>query len=133
MWYHLQVLLPSASPSFQNSLSILHQVPEGHVGVYWRGGALLKTITEPGAKYSFDFFNVYKQKRLLHVLRINFPGFHLKMPFITQYEPVQVTLQTDMVSWLDQVQDGNFSFFWLRNSYFWIMVTIAGDRYTLWY
>ncbi|RZC04179.1 erlin-2-like isoform X2 [Glycine soja] len=65
------VLLPSASPSFQNSLSILHQVPEGHVGVYWRGGALLKTITEP--------------------------GFHLKMPFITQYEPVQVTLQTDMV------------------------------------
>ncbi|KHN20517.1 Erlin-2 [Glycine soja] len=66
------VLLPSASPFFQNSLSILHQVPEGHVGVYWRGGALLKTITEP--------------------------GFHLKMPFLTQYEPVQVTLQTDMVT-----------------------------------
>ncbi|MED6180496.1 hypothetical protein PIB30_011013 [Stylosanthes scabra] len=66
------VLLPSASPSFKNSLSILHQVPEGHVGVYWRGGALLKTITDP--------------------------GFHLKMPFLTQYEPVQVTLQTDMVT-----------------------------------
>ncbi|XP_020220684.1 erlin-2-B [Cajanus cajan] len=66
------VLVPSASPSFQNSLSILHQVPEGHVGVYWRGGALLKIITEP--------------------------GFHLKMPFITQYEPVQVTLQTDQVT-----------------------------------
>ncbi|QCD82382.1 DNA ligase 4 [Vigna unguiculata] len=62
----------SASPSFQNTLSILHQVPEGHVGVYWRGGALLKTITEP--------------------------GFHLKMPFLTQYEPVQVTLQTDQVT-----------------------------------
>ncbi|XP_040873329.1 erlin-2-B isoform X2 [Glycine max] len=72
IWFSIEtVLLPSASPSFQNSLSILHQVPEGHVGVYWRGGALLKTITEP--------------------------GFHLKMPFITQYEPVQVTLQTDMV------------------------------------
>ncbi|KAL2344631.1 hypothetical protein Fmac_005916 [Flemingia macrophylla] len=69
---HFIVLVPSASPSFQNSLSILHQVPEGHVGVYWRGGALLKTITEP--------------------------GFHLKMPFITQYEPVQVTLQTDQVT-----------------------------------
>ncbi|XP_028761929.1 erlin-2-B-like [Neltuma alba] len=66
------ILIPSSPSSFKNSLSILHQVPEGHVGVYWRGGALLKTITEP--------------------------GFHLKMPFITQYEPVQVTLQTDMVT-----------------------------------
>ncbi|GAV61450.1 Band_7 domain-containing protein [Cephalotus follicularis] len=54
-----------------NSASVLHQVPEGHVGVYWRGGALLKTITVP--------------------------GFHFKLPFITQYEPVQVTLQTDQV------------------------------------
>ncbi|XP_028778170.1 erlin-2-B-like [Neltuma alba] len=66
------VLIISSPPSFKNSLSILHQVPEGHVGVYWRGGALLKTITEP--------------------------GFHLKMPFITQYEPVQVTLKTNMVT-----------------------------------
>lgn len=63
----------SSSPSLTatNSLSILHQVPEGHVGVYWRGGALLKTITEP--------------------------GFHLKLPLITQFEPIQVTLQTDQV------------------------------------
>ncbi|KAI6686351.1 hypothetical protein NL676_032264 [Syzygium grande] len=66
----LFILIPSSS-SFKNSFSILHQVPEGHVGVYWRGGALLKTITDP--------------------------GFHLKMPFVTHYEPVQVTLQTDQV------------------------------------
>ncbi|KAJ6429524.1 hypothetical protein OIU84_021017 [Salix udensis] len=59
------------SSNIMNSLSILHQVPEGHVGVYWTGGALLQTITDP--------------------------GFHLKMPLITQYEPVQVTLQTDQV------------------------------------
>ncbi|XP_068468410.1 uncharacterized protein [Phaseolus vulgaris] len=65
------VFVPAASPSFQNTLSILHQVPEGHVGVYWRGGALLKTITEPGAEYSVIFFS---------------------------YEPVQVTLQTDQVT-----------------------------------
>ncbi|XP_043704429.1 erlin-2-like isoform X2 [Telopea speciosissima] len=50
---------------------MLHQVPEGHVGVYWRGGALLKTIT--------------------------YPGFHLKLPLITQFEPIQVTLQKDQV------------------------------------
>ncbi|XP_058735347.1 uncharacterized protein LOC131607350 [Vicia villosa] len=66
------VLVPTGSPSLLNSLSIVHQVPEGHVGVYWRGGALLKTITEP--------------------------GFHTKMPFLTQFEPVQVTLQTDEVT-----------------------------------
>ncbi|ESQ51044.1 hypothetical protein EUTSA_v10022792mg [Eutrema salsugineum] len=51
--------------------SLVHQVPEGYVGAYWRGGALLNIITEP--------------------------GFQLKLPFITNYEPVQVTLQTDQV------------------------------------
>ncbi|KAG2540052.1 erlin-2-B-like [Panicum virgatum] len=60
------VLISLSVPS-----SVLHQVPEGHVGVYWRGGALLKTITPP--------------------------GFHLKLPWITQYEAIQVTLQTDQV------------------------------------
>ncbi|XP_030957124.1 erlin-2-like isoform X2 [Quercus lobata] len=64
------IVIPSSS-TIRNGFSILHQVPEGHVGVYWRGGALLKTITDP--------------------------GFHLKLPFITHYEPVQVTLQTDQV------------------------------------
>ncbi|XVE74339.1 hypothetical protein DITRI_Ditri12bG0009200 [Diplodiscus trichospermus] len=66
----VSAMIPSYSNT-KSTLSILHQVPEGHVGVYWRGGALLKTITEP--------------------------GFHLKMPLITQYEPVLVTLQTDQV------------------------------------
>ncbi|KAG8475621.1 hypothetical protein CXB51_032637 [Gossypium anomalum] len=63
-------MIPSSSNT-KNTLSILHQVPEGHVRVYWRGGALLKTIQEP--------------------------GFHLKMPLITLYEPVLVTLQTDLI------------------------------------
>ncbi|KAI3949110.1 hypothetical protein MKW92_019125 [Papaver armeniacum] len=65
------ILIPASLAASNSTFSILHQVPEGHVGVYWRGGALLKTITDP--------------------------GFHLKMPFITQYEPIQVTLQTDQV------------------------------------
>ncbi|CAK9313146.1 unnamed protein product [Citrullus colocynthis] len=64
------VLIPSHS-NLKSDFSILHQVPEGHVGVYWRGGALLKTITDP--------------------------GFHLKLPLLTQFVPVQVTLQTDQV------------------------------------
>ncbi|KAK4430076.1 Ureide permease 1 [Sesamum alatum] len=64
------IIVPSSS-NLKQSLSILHQVPEGHVGVYWRGGALLKTITDP--------------------------GFHLKLPLITHFETIQVTLQTDLV------------------------------------
>ncbi|KAK6921918.1 Band 7 domain [Dillenia turbinata] len=51
--------------------SILHQVPEGHVGAYWRGGALLETLTNP--------------------------GFRLKLPVLTHFEPIQVTIQTDLV------------------------------------
>lgn len=64
------IVLSSTSTN-KISLTILHQVPEGHVGVYWRGGALLKTITSP--------------------------GFHWKLPLITYFEPIQVTLQTDQV------------------------------------
>jgi len=54
------------------SLYGLHKVNEGYVGVYWRGGALLKTISRP--------------------------GFHVKVPVITAFAEVQVTVQTDAVS-----------------------------------
>ncbi|KAJ4733967.1 Erlin-2 [Rhynchospora pubera] len=57
--------------SSSGNFLVLHQVPEGHVGVYWRGGALMKTITDP--------------------------GFHMMMPLVTKFEPIQVTLQTDLV------------------------------------
>lgn len=50
----------------------LHKVSEGHVGVYWRGGALLTHVSEP--------------------------GFQLKMPYITTMEEIQVTVQTDAVT-----------------------------------
>jgi len=48
----------------------LHKIEEGHVGVYWRGGALLNTISDP--------------------------GYHVKLP-ITVVKSVQVTMQTDQV------------------------------------
>eukprot|EP01116_Phalansterium_solitarium_P023848 TRINITY_DN8549_c0_g1_i1.p1 TRINITY_DN8549_c0_g1~~TRINITY_DN8549_c0_g1_i1.p1 ORF type:complete len:317 (+),score=72.05 TRINITY_DN8549_c0_g1_i1:66-1016(+) len=50
----------------------IHQVEEGHVGVYWRGGALLNRTTGP--------------------------GFHLKLPLLDNFENVQVTVQTDKVT-----------------------------------
>ncbi|GLV35040.1 hypothetical protein CBL_09521 [Carabus blaptoides fortunei] len=49
----------------------LHRIDEGHVGVYYRGGALLPVTSQP--------------------------GFHMMVPFLTTYRTVQVTLQTDEV------------------------------------
>uniref|UniRef100_A0A8C7CAB8 ER lipid raft associated 2 n=2 Tax=Oncorhynchus TaxID=8016 RepID=A0A8C7CAB8_ONCKI len=49
----------------------VHKIEEGHTGVYYRGGALLTTTSNP--------------------------GFHLMMPFITNFKSVQTTLQTDEV------------------------------------
>eukprot|EP00696_Hemimastix_kukwesjijk_P011968 gnl/Hemi2/25009_TR8404_c0_g1_i1.p1 gnl/Hemi2/25009_TR8404_c0_g1~~gnl/Hemi2/25009_TR8404_c0_g1_i1.p1 ORF type:complete len:319 (+),score=97.45 gnl/Hemi2/25009_TR8404_c0_g1_i1:39-995(+) len=49
----------------------IHTIPEGHVGVYWRGGALLKGTSEP--------------------------GWNLMIPYVTSYAAVQVTIQTDKV------------------------------------
>lgn len=49
----------------------LHKVPEGSVGIYYRGGALLKSITNP--------------------------GFHAKVPLITSFSAIQINIQTDLV------------------------------------
>ncbi|XP_067857086.1 erlin-2 [Heptranchias perlo] len=51
--------------------SSVHKVEEGHVAVYYRGGALLKATSGP--------------------------GFHLMLPFITTFKAVQNTVQTDEV------------------------------------
>jgi regulator of protease activity HflC (stomatin/prohibitin superfamily) len=40
----------------------IHKIPEGHVGVYWRGGAQLRGWTTP--------------------------GFNFMMPTITSYHPI---------------------------------------------
>lgn len=49
----------------------IHKIEEGHVGVYYRGGALLSSVSEP--------------------------GYHFMVPFITSFRSVQTTLQTDEV------------------------------------
>ncbi len=49
----------------------LHKIEEGHVGVYYRGGALLNDIA--------------------------YPGYHMMIPYVTTYRSVQTTLQTDEV------------------------------------
>jgi len=49
----------------------VHQVEEGHIGIYYLGGALLQATTEP--------------------------GIHWMVPGLTRFANVQVTLQTDTV------------------------------------
>jgi regulator of protease activity HflC (stomatin/prohibitin superfamily) len=46
----------------------IHRIPEGHVGVYSRGGALVPGVTEP--------------------------GYHFMVPFVDSVAEVQVTVQT---------------------------------------
>ena len=49
----------------------IHKIEEGHIGVYWRGGALIEGFTEP--------------------------GYHLMLPLVTSYANIQVSVQTDRV------------------------------------
>lgn len=68
---HVGVLAAFVAISLGVLRLAVHRVEEGHVGVYWRGGALVDRITDP--------------------------GFHLKFPLVDQFENVQVTIQTDKV------------------------------------
>lgn len=56
-------------------------------------------------------------------------GFHLKMPLITQFEPIQVTLQTDQVS-SSFIERRMVSFYHYLN-YF--LAENSGEGYSLWY
>ena len=49
----------------------VHKVEEGHIGLYWRGGALINGYSEP--------------------------GYHTMIPLITSYANIQVSIQTDRV------------------------------------
>uniref|UniRef100_A0A8D1MNG0 Erlin n=1 Tax=Sus scrofa TaxID=9823 RepID=A0A8D1MNG0_PIG len=65
------VVAVAASFFCASLFSAVHKIEEGHIGVYYRGGALLTSTSGP--------------------------GFHLMLPFITSYKSVQTTLQTDEV------------------------------------
>lgn len=67
----LQLYIPVCAILAVFAKTALHQIPEGHVGVYWRGGRLLHRVTDP--------------------------GFRSKVPFLDTYEAIQVTVQTDQV------------------------------------
>lgn len=58
--------------AFLGSSIGLHRVPEGHVAVYYRGGALLQ--------------------------KTKGPGFQMMTPFVTKVHYVQTTVQTDKVT-----------------------------------
>jgi len=49
----------------------IHKIEEGHIGIYWRGGALMQSVTDP--------------------------GYHFMLPLVTSYANIQVSVQTDRV------------------------------------
>uniref|UniRef100_A0A2K6LPR2 Erlin n=3 Tax=Cercopithecidae TaxID=9527 RepID=A0A2K6LPR2_RHIBE len=61
--------------------SAVHKIEEGHIGVYYRGGALLTSTSGP--------------------------GFHLMLPFITSYKSVQVCFGGVMI-YFDRIEVVNF-------------------------
>ena len=50
----------------------IHKIEEGHVGIYYNRGILSKQISSP--------------------------GYNILIPFLTRYESVQVSVQTDQVT-----------------------------------
>merc|ERR1719487_2239907 len=67
----LSISIGGVVTSLLATWSGVHRVPEGHVAVYWRGGALLN--------------------------RTRSPGFHIKLPLLESVAFVQTTMQTDSV------------------------------------
>jgi hypothetical protein len=59
--------------------------------VYWRGGALIHKISQPGAWSCVDL--------LFHsFLTVSISGYHFKIPIVDTHDSVQVTVQTDKVT-----------------------------------
>lgn len=67
----LRLVVPLLAVLCVSLYSGIHHVPEGHVGLYWFGGRLLNSYTEP--------------------------GFHWMSP-LTTLTPVRVSLQNDKVT-----------------------------------
>eukprot|EP00049_Salpingoeca_infusionum_P023486 m.12406 g.12406 ORF g.12406 m.12406 type:complete len:328 (-) comp5824_c0_seq1:1935-2918(-) len=67
----IPLLIASALVALLAARLGLHSIDEGHIGVYYRGGALLKDVSGP--------------------------GYHSMIPFITTVKQIQITLQTDKV------------------------------------
>ena len=69
-----------------------HEVPEGHMGVYWFGGAMLERVTDPGFHFKLPFV----ERFVLSLL--NSLGIRIKLtPSRCRVAHVQYTLQTDTV------------------------------------
>uniref|UniRef100_A0A8C5H515 Erlin-1 n=1 Tax=Gouania willdenowi TaxID=441366 RepID=A0A8C5H515_GOUWI len=85
--------------------SSIHKIEEGHLAVYYRGGALL---TSP-----------------------NGPGYHIMMPFITTYRSVQTTLQTDEIKNVPCGTSGGVMIYFDRIEVVNMLVPLAGTQCAL--
>jgi regulator of protease activity HflC (stomatin/prohibitin superfamily) len=65
------LVLPIVLAAIGMAVLGVHKVDEGHIGMYYVGGKLLDTVSQP--------------------------GFHMMIPFLTTFTNIQITLQTDTV------------------------------------
>uniref|UniRef100_A0A3Q1KCF3 Erlin-1 n=1 Tax=Anabas testudineus TaxID=64144 RepID=A0A3Q1KCF3_ANATE len=82
--------------------SSIHKIEEGHLAVYYRGGALLTTP--------------------------NGPGYHIMLPFITTYRAVQTTLQTDEIKNVPCGTSGGVMIYFDRIEVVNMLVPLAGTK-----
>lgn len=58
----------------------LHKIEEGHLGVYYRAGALIPEISEPGIHMMIPVLTIYKPIQVFITFTI-FPSFVLLRSF----------------------------------------------------
>ena len=51
------------------AVSGMHTIPEGHVGLYWRGGALLSRITQAGFRWKAPLIEQSAAVQVTYVIR----------------------------------------------------------------
>ena len=81
------------------SLSAIHKIEEGNVGVYYKNGALMDEVAFPGLKFDL-ILNLFK-------IHVKFPGIHYMTPFITDVVEITIRPETDSLDSLSSItKDG---------------------------
>lgn len=78
----------------------VHKIEEGHVGVYYRGGALLKETSAPGFHLMIPFITTFKEVQVqISMLACTYSKILLRSDLWTFFNlSFQITLQTDEVT-----------------------------------
>lgn len=59
--------LPILMTLIVSMLMVVHKIEEGHVGVYFRGGALLPEISQPGIYFLTPLLTTYRSIQVIEI------------------------------------------------------------------